>query len=95
MTELDDFRYPIGRFSRPANNDAATRAVHIEAIRALPGQLRAAVSGLNDAQLDEKFRDQAVLALPSATVESLIVQCRTLDTLPDVGALCRATVPAG
>jgi len=50
---------------------------------------------LNDAQLDEKFRDQAVLALPSATVESLIVQCRTLDTLPDVGALCRATVPAG
>ena len=50
---------------------------------------------LNDMQLDEKFRDQSVLALPVATVENLIVWCRTLDTLPDVGVLCRATVPAG
>lgn len=48
---------------------------------------------LNDAQLDEKFRDQAVLALPAATVEALIAQCRALENLPDVGALCRATVP--
>ena len=57
MTDLDDFRYPIGRFSRPANNHAAARATHIEAIRALPGQLRAAVSGLSDAQLDTPYRD--------------------------------------
>lgn len=48
---------------------------------------------LNDQQLDEKFRDQSVLALPAATVESLILQCRTLETVPDVSALCRNTVP--
>jgi 2-methylcitrate dehydratase PrpD len=48
---------------------------------------------LNDRQLDEKFRDQAVLALPAATVERLIALCHSLDTLADVGELCRATVP--
>jgi uncharacterized damage-inducible protein DinB len=57
MTELDDFRYPIGRFSKPASSDAATRAAQIQALRALPEQLRAAVSGLNDAQLDTPYRD--------------------------------------
>lgn len=49
---------------------------------------------LSDAQLDEKFRDQSVLALPATTVESLIAHCRALDSLADVGTLCRATVPA-
>jgi uncharacterized damage-inducible protein DinB len=57
MTELDDFRYPIGRFNRPASSDAATRAAHIQTICALPEQLRAAVSGLSDAQLDTPYRD--------------------------------------
>jgi 2-methylcitrate dehydratase PrpD len=50
---------------------------------------------LNDAQLEDKFRDQAVLALPQATVERLIQSCWSIDTLADVGTLCRATVPAG
>jgi hypothetical protein len=50
---------------------------------------------LNDAQLEDKFRDQAVLALPAAVVEQLIQSCWKLDTLPDVGMLCRATVPTG
>ena len=57
MTELDDLRYPIGRFSRPASSDAASRAAHIQALRALPEQLRAAVSGLSDTQLDTPYRD--------------------------------------
>jgi uncharacterized damage-inducible protein DinB len=57
MTELDDPRYPIGRFSKPASSDVATRTAQIGVLRALPGQLRAAVSGLNDAQLDTPYRD--------------------------------------
>jgi hypothetical protein len=57
MSELDNLRYPIGKFSRPVNNDAATRATHIETLRQLPQQLRAAVSGLSDAQLDTPYRD--------------------------------------
>lgn len=48
---------------------------------------------LSNGQLEEKFRDQAVLALPPSQVESLIEQCRQLDSLPDAGALARATIP--
>lgn len=48
---------------------------------------------LSNEQLEEKFRDQAVLALPPSQVEGLIEQCRQLDSLPDAGALARATVP--
>jgi uncharacterized damage-inducible protein DinB len=57
MTELDDLRYPIGRFSRPASSDAAIRTEHIQSLRQLPEWLRAAVAGLNDAQLDTPYRD--------------------------------------
>ena len=48
---------------------------------------------LSDEQLEEKFRDQTVLALPSLPVDALIEQCWRLDSLPDAGALARATVP--
>jgi 2-methylcitrate dehydratase PrpD len=48
---------------------------------------------LSNAALEEKFRDQAVLALPAATVETLIERCWRIDALRDVGTLCRATVP--
>jgi 2-methylcitrate dehydratase PrpD len=48
---------------------------------------------LNNEQLDDKFRDQAVLALPPETVERVISQCWSIDRLNDVGELCRATVP--
>lgn len=57
MTEVDDLRYPIGKFSRPASYDPATRAGFIESLRKLPEQLRAAVLGLDDAQLDTPYRD--------------------------------------
>ena len=36
-----------------------------------------------------------VLALPPVVVEQLIQACWRIDTLPDVGTLCRATVPLG
>jgi 2-methylcitrate dehydratase PrpD len=49
---------------------------------------------LSDEQLADKFRDQAVLALPAEQVESVIEQCRRLDALADAGDLARATVPA-
>jgi hypothetical protein len=34
-----------------------------------------------------------VLALPAATVETLIERCWNIDEFADVGALCRATIP--
>jgi hypothetical protein len=57
MTELDDLRYPIGRFSQPATSMAGIRAANIETLRQLPELLRAAVSGLSDAQLDTPYRE--------------------------------------
>lgn len=54
MTDLDELRYPIGRFNSAA---AGTRAEQIETLRQLPAKLRSAVSGLNDAQLDTPYRE--------------------------------------
>ena len=50
---------------------------------------------LSDRQLEEKFRDQAVLVLPADEVESIIQQCWKIDQLDDVGEMVRATVPGG
>jgi len=49
---------------------------------------------LTDKQLEEKFRDQAILVLPAREVESVIQLCWKLDQLDDVGDLVTATVPA-
>jgi uncharacterized damage-inducible protein DinB len=57
MTDLDDFRYPIGRFTSPASSMAGIRAAHIQTLRLLAGRLRAAVNGLTDAQLDTPYRE--------------------------------------
>jgi 2-methylcitrate dehydratase PrpD len=48
---------------------------------------------MTDRQLDEKFREQAVLALPKEQVENVIAMCWRVDELPDAGALVRAAVP--
>jgi uncharacterized damage-inducible protein DinB len=57
MAEIDDLRYPIGRFTPPAGNGAAIRTARIQNLRALPEQLRAAVSGMSEMQLDTPYRD--------------------------------------
>lgn len=57
MKDLEDLRYPIGRFNPPAGGAPGIRAAQIETLRLLPGRLRAAVAGLNDAQLDTPYRD--------------------------------------
>jgi 2-methylcitrate dehydratase PrpD len=49
---------------------------------------------LTDKQLEEKFRDQAILVLPAREVESVIQLCWKIDQLDDVGELVTATVPA-
>jgi 2-methylcitrate dehydratase PrpD len=49
---------------------------------------------LTDQQLEEKFRDQALLVLPAREVESAIQHCWRIDQLDDVGELVRTTVPA-
>ena len=57
MTDLDDLRYPIGRFAATATINAATRAESIETLRMLPERLRAAIAGFDDKQLDTPYRE--------------------------------------
>jgi 2-methylcitrate dehydratase PrpD len=48
---------------------------------------------LTDAQLDAKFRDQAVLALPSAQAETVLQQCWKIDQFENVNTLIQMTIP--
>ena len=57
MTDLDDLRFPIGRFAASAGSLPGIRAAQIETLRLLPERLRAAVAGLSDAQLDTPYRE--------------------------------------
>ncbi|MGH9607521.1 MAG: YfiT family bacillithiol transferase [Terracidiphilus sp.] len=57
MTDEQDLRYPIGRFTAPAASMPGIRAAHIETLRQLPGRLRAAVAGLDEGQLDTPYRE--------------------------------------
>src|SRR5580658_1353052 len=63
MADEQDLRYPVGRFSAPAESDtrapagAGVRAEQIQTLRLLPERLRAAVAGLSEPQLDTPYRD--------------------------------------
>jgi len=57
MPDLENLRYPIGRFAPPENVAPGIRAEHIRTLRALPERLQAAVDGLDDAQLDTPYRE--------------------------------------
>ena len=52
-----DLRYPIGQYTPLSDADTATYERLIDEIERLPGELRAAVAGLDDAQLDTPYRD--------------------------------------
>jgi hypothetical protein len=51
-----DPRYPIGKFRR-AEADLANHAPAIATLAALPANLRAAIQGLSESQLDTPYRD--------------------------------------
>lgn len=52
-----DPRYPIGKYTPPGEVTPALRHQAINAIAEAPAKLKAAVSGLNDAQLDTPYRE--------------------------------------
>jgi DinB family protein len=51
-----DLRYPVGPADKRSPLSAGERAQRIDTIAALPAQLRLAVAGLTDAQLDTPYR---------------------------------------
>jgi len=52
-----DPRYPIGKFTMPTQVTPELRLAAIEQIASTPAKLRAAVKGLNEAQLDTPYRE--------------------------------------
>jgi uncharacterized damage-inducible protein DinB len=52
-----DPRYPAGRFKKPETITAEDRDRFIGEIERLPGQIRAALAGLNEQQLDTPYRE--------------------------------------
>jgi hypothetical protein len=54
---ISDPRYPIGKFVRPPVINAEQRRSSIATLAALPENLRAAVYGLNDRQVDTPYRE--------------------------------------
>jgi 2-methylcitrate dehydratase PrpD len=49
---------------------------------------------MTNRQLEDKFRDQAALAIPPSQAEQLIPLCWDIEALEDVGEVVNATVPA-
>ena len=54
---MTDLRYPLGPMPQPLALNAAERAAALSALRALPAELRLAVAGLSDTQLDTPYRE--------------------------------------
>lgn len=54
---MADLRYPIGRFDPSPSISPGNRAALIDEIERVPVNLRRAVAGLTDAQLDTPYRD--------------------------------------
>lgn len=51
-----DLSYPIGKFERPTTSTAADRAARIGTLAALPANMRGAVKGLSEKQIDSPYR---------------------------------------
>ena len=75
---MDDFRFPVGRFQRPASLSNEQRREAIDAIAIAPAKLRDAVRGLSDVQLDTPYRPdgwtvrQVVHHLPDSHANAFI-----------------------
>ena len=73
-----DPRYPVGKFQRPKEITAQDRQRFITEIADAPANLRAAVSGLTEEQLDTPYRDggwtvrQVVHHLPDSHANAYI-----------------------
>ncbi|MGI9035621.1 MAG: YfiT family bacillithiol transferase [Pyrinomonadaceae bacterium] len=54
----EDLRFPIGKFEQPKTISPEMREKFIQTIESLPPNLKSAVEGLNDAQLDTPYRPE-------------------------------------
>lgn len=75
---MPDLRYPIGKFSMPNTVSRSEREGCLKDVEQLPKQLREAVRGLTDAQLDTPYRPdgwtvrQVVHHVPDSHINSYV-----------------------
>lgn len=78
QVSLEQLKYPIGKFSRPAFVTPADISKWIDEIEILPKQLRKEVESLSDAQLDTPYRPdgwtvrQVVHHFPDSHINSYV-----------------------
>jgi len=78
LVDIENLKYPIGKFSMPKEFSAALTGQWIRSIEELPGKLRSAVNNLNDQQLDTPYRDggwtvrQVIHHLPDSHMNAYI-----------------------
>jgi hypothetical protein len=53
----EDLRYPVGRFTKPIAQTPQQRQISIAVLAALPENLRSAVDGLSERQLETPYRE--------------------------------------
>jgi uncharacterized damage-inducible protein DinB len=76
--EANDLRYPVGKFQFPASISDSDRQLFIEQIAETPANLRAALDGLTEHQMDTPYRPggwtvrQVVHHLPDSHLNSYI-----------------------
>lgn len=74
----EDLRYPVGKWEKKTTLDDATRRRFIDEIAATPANIRKAVAGLTEQQLDTPYRDggwtvrQVVHHVPDSHLNSYV-----------------------
>ena len=58
MEDLEQLKYPIGRYQKPGDFSKKNRAEWIKIIEELPDKLRQATNGLSQEQLDTQYRQE-------------------------------------
>lgn len=73
-----DPRFPVGKYTPPAEVTAETRIAAIEEIAAVPAKVRAALAGLSESQLETPYREggwtvrQVVHHLPDSHINAYV-----------------------
>lgn len=98
-----ELSYPIGRFRPPVSISSSDRASAVQTIAQLPAQLRDALDGLSEAQIDTPYRDggwtvrQVVHHLADSHMTALHRICRALTednpVVPGYSEKAFATLP--
>jgi DinB superfamily len=75
---MSELQYPVGKFERQASYSQAQMLEMIDVLEQLPAQMRSAVAGLTDAQLETKYRPdgwtlrQVVHHVPDSHMNSFV-----------------------